>query len=208
MQPTPSEPFTPANLGITPQPTFGYAQPTLTSPSLTGVLPLPDQPTLAAQTVPLINDAAAAHDGIPATDYYTSRSLKLEPELPNQNVLAPDPLAQQDLLTMPYNTTVNVVSPEVATQVMTVAMPINQYDLVPTDDTLDDSLPRGIYPAAYGPPYIAQEAAFDVLVPNQRGGKRGPFKDLTLREQTAQTRKIGSCIRCRMQRIRVSIPDG
>ncbi|KHO00008.1 uncharacterized protein MAM_01931 [Metarhizium album ARSEF 1941] len=35
-----------------------------------------------------------------------------------------------------------------------------------------------------------------------RGGKRGPFRDPNLREQTAQTRKIGSCIRCRMQRIR------
>jgi hypothetical protein len=46
--------------------------------------------------------------------------------------------------------------------------------------------------------------SFDILQPNQRGGKRGPFRDPSLREQTAQTRKIGSCIRCRMQRIRVS----
>jgi hypothetical protein len=35
--------------------------------------------------------------------------------------------------------------------------------------------------------------------------KRGPFKDQDQREKTALTRKIGSCIRCRMQRIRVSI---
>lgn len=40
--------------------------------------------------------------------------------------------------------------------------------------------------------------------PAQRNGKRGPFRDQSLREQTAQTRKMGSCIRCRMQRIRVS----
>lgn len=45
---------------------------------------------------------------------------------------------------------------------------------------------------------------FNILLPNQRGGKRGPFRDPSLREQTAQTRRIGSCIRCRMQRIRVS----
>ncbi|KAL6891167.1 hypothetical protein HDV57DRAFT_286270 [Trichoderma longibrachiatum] len=38
--------------------------------------------------------------------------------------------------------------------------------------------------------------------PAQRNGKRGPFRDQSLREQTAQTRKMGSCIRCRMQRIR------
>ena len=43
-----------------------------------------------------------------------------------------------------------------------------------------------------------------VILPGPRSGKRGPFKDLALREQTAQTRKIGSCVRCRMQRIRVS----
>jgi hypothetical protein len=44
-----------------------------------------------------------------------------------------------------------------------------------------------------------QQSNFDILQPNQRGGKRGPFKDPSLRE----TRRIGSCIRCRMQRIRV-----
>ncbi|CEJ90490.1 hypothetical protein VHEMI06276 [[Torrubiella] hemipterigena] len=45
-----------------------------------------------------------------------------------------------------------------------------------------------------------------------RSGKRGPFKDPLLRKQTAQTRKRGSCIRCRMQRIRCEAnedePDG
>lgn len=34
--------------------------------------------------------------------------------------------------------------------------------------------------------------------------KRGPFRDQDQREKTALTRKMGSCIRCRMQRIRVS----
>ncbi|KAK4077201.1 hypothetical protein Purlil1_12474 [Purpureocillium lilacinum] len=34
--------------------------------------------------------------------------------------------------------------------------------------------------------------------------KRGPFTDPHLRKETAQTRKRGSCIRCRMQRIRCS----
>ncbi|KAG6109170.1 hypothetical protein E4U14_003323 [Claviceps sp. LM454 group G7] len=46
------------------------------------------------------------------------------------------------------------------------------------------------------------QSSFDFLLPSQRGGKRGPFRDPNLREQTALTRKIGSCIRCRMQRIR------
>ncbi|KAK3935992.1 hypothetical protein QBC46DRAFT_38398 [Diplogelasinospora grovesii] len=40
--------------------------------------------------------------------------------------------------------------------------------------------------------------------PNHRmlPARRGPFKDSEQREKTAHTRKIGSCIRCRMQRIR------
>lgn len=67
------------------------------------------------------------------------------------------------------------------------------------------------HPAAHGHfadvrneiPRRDQQLNFDILQPNQRGGRRGPFKDPSLREQTAQTRRIGSCIRCRMQRIRV-----
>ncbi|KAF4594686.1 tetratricopeptide repeat domain containing protein [Ophiocordyceps camponoti-floridani] len=47
-----------------------------------------------------------------------------------------------------------------------------------------------------------QSSRLDIIMPEQRGGKRGPFKDPKLREQTAQTRRTGSCIRCRMQRIR------
>ncbi|PWI64600.1 hypothetical protein PCL_09494 [Purpureocillium lilacinum] len=35
-----------------------------------------------------------------------------------------------------------------------------------------------------------------------KGPKRGPFLDIILRRQTAEMRKIGSCIRCAMQRIR------
>lgn len=55
-------------------------------------------------------------------------------------------------------------------------------------------------------PLQHQPSNFDILLPDQRGGKRGPFKDPKLREETAQTRRTGSCIRCRMQRIRVSAP--
>jgi hypothetical protein len=42
---------------------------------------------------------------------------------------------------------------------------------------------------------------------NQRtpSARRGPFKDHEKREETAHTRRIGSCIRCRMQRIRVRV---
>ncbi|KAI0848887.1 hypothetical protein F5Y00DRAFT_269827 [Daldinia vernicosa] len=44
----------------------------------------------------------------------------------------------------------------------------------------------------------------DIVQPNQRpsAARRGPFKTNDEREKTAETRRIGSCIRCRMQRIR------
>ncbi|KAF3344872.1 Putative lysine N-acyltransferase C17G9.06c [Verticillium dahliae VDG2] len=44
----------------------------------------------------------------------------------------------------------------------------------------------------------------DVVFTNSKpaAAKRGPFTDQVKREQTAETRRIGSCIRCRMQRIR------
>ncbi|KAI1805004.1 hypothetical protein F4811DRAFT_561434 [Daldinia bambusicola] len=44
----------------------------------------------------------------------------------------------------------------------------------------------------------------DIVHQNQRppAARRGPFKTNIQREKTAETRRIGSCIRCRMQRIR------
>ncbi len=53
---------------------------------------------------------------------------------------------------------------------------------------------------------VREESAILDFLPAHRTApvKRGPFKDQDLREKTAFTRKMGSCIRCRMQRIRVS----
>ncbi|KAI8235245.1 hypothetical protein K4K57_003825 [Colletotrichum sp. SAR 10_99] len=48
----------------------------------------------------------------------------------------------------------------------------------------------------------------DIVYSHQRApaSKRGPFKDIRQRQETANTRKIGSCVRCKMQRIRC-VPD-
>jgi hypothetical protein len=50
----------------------------------------------------------------------------------------------------------------------------------------------------------------DDVNPHQRtaAAKRGKFMDPAVRERTAYTRRIGSCIRCRMQRIRVRCSPG
>ncbi len=66
---------------------------------------------------------------------------------------------------------------------------------------------QGRYPqAAERVDGIGQPRGLDVVLTNQKPtqAKRGPFKTNDEREATAETRKIGSCIRCRMQRIRVS----
>jgi hypothetical protein len=43
--------------------------------------------------------------------------------------------------------------------------------------------------------------------PSGKKSCRGPFRNLQERMETGQTRKIGACIRCRMQRVRVSERD-
>lgn len=62
-------------------------------------------------------------------------------------------------------------------------------------------------PQSEGDAALAHKSAnLDIVSIQQRQqpAKRGPFKSNAERERTAETRKIGSCIRCRMQRIRVS----
>ncbi|POR32979.1 Uncharacterized protein TPAR_06826 [Tolypocladium paradoxum] len=78
------------------------------------------------------------------------------------------------------------------------------HDIVPSHG-LTDVVPRGGRSKASSP---NQQSSPSILPPVPRGLKRGPFQDANLRRQTAQTREIGSCIRCRMQRIRCeSNPD-
>ncbi|OAA68489.1 hypothetical protein SPI_00684 [Niveomyces insectorum RCEF 264] len=52
--------------------------------------------------------------------------------------------------------------------------------------------------------YMGETSMHLTVQPHPRplAARRGPFKDHVERQKTAQTRKIGSCIRCRMQRIR------
>ncbi|KAI1504438.1 hypothetical protein F5X99DRAFT_40880 [Biscogniauxia marginata] len=51
---------------------------------------------------------------------------------------------------------------------------------------------------------LSQSRDLDIIQSNQRPppARRGPFRSNDDREKTAETRRIGSCIRCRMQRIR------
>jgi hypothetical protein len=65
----------------------------------------------------------------------------------------------------------------------------------------------GILPPDGDGDHTSRQSNLDIASSHQRPppAKRGPFKNSAERERTAETRKIGSCIRCRMQRIRVSL---
>lgn len=207
MQIPSSEPYGSANLDMSQQAPFAYTQTGLTSPPLTGFPLIPDQPTLA---VPLVDGASSGQPhGLPVADYYVGQSLKQDPDVSNQSVLPTEPVVPRDLSAMQYGPDLGLVVPsDMTQQAMATVADMSQYGLVPTGQ-LDESLSQAMPPPPNGWTDVSlldQHANFDILLPNQRGGKRGPFKDLNLREQTAQTRKIGSCIRCRMQRIRVSTP--
>ncbi|KAK3394467.1 hypothetical protein B0H63DRAFT_499022 [Podospora didyma] len=63
------------------------------------------------------------------------------------------------------------------------------------------------YPSSQGVDVKCEPGGMDVRTVSYNSqrtfpAKRGPFTDNDKREKTARTRKIGSCIRCRMQRIR------
>ncbi|OLN94317.1 hypothetical protein CCHL11_02948 [Colletotrichum chlorophyti] len=53
----------------------------------------------------------------------------------------------------------------------------------------------------------ADPSSLDVVFANQRppASKRGPFKDQQARKETAETRKNGSCIRCKFHRVRCRV---
>lgn len=80
----------------------------------------------------------------------------------------------------------------------------------PTSPSFSSAAYHGTFPpAAERPENLGQTRGLDFVLTNQRPAqaKRGPFKTTKERQATAETRKIGSCIRCRMQRIRASTPN-
>ncbi|KAK4191761.1 hypothetical protein QBC35DRAFT_512245 [Podospora australis] len=58
-----------------------------------------------------------------------------------------------------------------------------------------------------GDSHMEVQAGSMVLAPHKGPSKRKAFSDPELRAKTAQTRKLGSCIRCRMQRIRCILDE-
>lgn len=198
------DPYVPGTVGLEQQNFLCNDQSQLQSPSSQGIVSQ-DRRTLSTSSDGSEN--ANYHTGTTNIGYYPDRDVKLESHL------------------LPKR------SPFVSEKVPDGNSPPHQYSSAPVGTSAFSSLyvhDDGPPPAAPGPqphqytvlssrtapggffpdsrnevPRQDPQSNFDILQPNQRGGKRGPFKDPSLREQTAQTRRIGSCIRCRMQRIRV-----
>lgn len=89
----------------------------------------------------------------------------------------------------------------------------SQYrSMIPNAAVTFTATPADISSGFYPDPYhrVIQHNTipnFEIVPPSHRGVKRGPFKDPVAREETAKTRKRGSCMRCRGQRSRVSGVD-
>ncbi|KAM0564300.1 hypothetical protein ACHAPJ_000510 [Fusarium lateritium] len=176
------------------QSSYNYQQPDLAAPALVSFPLIPDQTTLAE---PLMNDAGPTQQPpLPGGDFYLDQTFKDEPQLENQAMLPNQHLMTKTLSQIEYNSDPNLVdTPAMTDHNMATTDSVSQYGMLVNSQMSEDAVQNGW-------PLVDQHPNFEILLPNQRGGKRGPFKDPNLREQTAQTRKIGSCIRCRMQRIR------
>ncbi|KAK2072637.1 hypothetical protein P8C59_006978 [Phyllachora maydis] len=95
--------------------------------------------------------------------------------------------------------------------------------LMPGPGYASNSLERGSFGHAgdmvgLAPPSYSSALSYDDAPDGMAGGmptlgprglptRRGPFKDKDMQAKTAETRKIGQCIRCRMQRIRCDLEE-
>lgn len=165
-----------------------------TDTSFAGVSKLHTTPEFASQSYICPHDSTFS--GV-----FQDETVKQDPGLDNSPIFGQDSLIQNTQTHASY---------EYNTLNASVGQTMQQTDLSPSSGYPGAIMSQGnlLEPDLLGSwtssSVQVQQSNFDILLPNQRGGKRGPFRDPNLREQTAQTRKIGSCIRCRMQRIRVS----
>lgn len=176
---------------------------------------------------PYMQEKLPYRDDEPSSSHYQASSVHLDPyrtaeleapTLPSYPALQPS----RAMITQPSTRTETMVyhnlgatsehskhqhtdAPAAANHIC-LAQPANE----PEPHGLDVDQYEAMRPAqSQGSPIfgIAESShELDIVLSSQRppAAKRGPFRSNDERERTAETRKIGSCIRCRMQRIRVS----
>jgi len=161
----------------------------------------PLQPTRAAGDQPSTRRETMFYpDGVPNAHFFKAEDGGAGMVPPS---LGPEAPAMGGRPTFPGDLMPVAGSPTVTRQPAVIGgPPPSSYGMMPGYGPSDSLLPDG----RGGLQLQSPESNLDVVFPNQKAppSKRGPFKDHRERQKTAQTRKIGSCIRCRMQRIRVS----
>ncbi|KAJ8124841.1 hypothetical protein O1611_g8800 [Lasiodiplodia mahajangana] len=135
----------------------------------------------------------------------TADQWAVQPTTSGEGMVYPSPIANQAYPAQPGMQSSSPVSPtNHATRIQTF----------PATSSETPVGPRGQYNVTQGHGHTeinrnrmhthTQSRELDFVPPNQRPppARRGPFRNQHDREKTAETRRIGSCIRCRMQRIR------
>ncbi|KAG4265672.1 hypothetical protein FPRO06_00952 [Fusarium proliferatum] len=189
-----SEPYNNTTLSSGQQPDYGFQQPNL------NVAPLVNFPLISDQTPlaePVMSGPGPTHQPhLSAGDFYVAQAFKEEPQLENQVLMPSQQLDTKAFPQVGYSSDSSLIDTNAIThQGLAPPDSVSQYGMIINAQLGEDTVQNEWS-------LMDQQANFEIVLTNQRGGKRGPFKDPNLREQTAQTRKMGSCIRCRMQRIR------
>lgn len=171
--------------------------------------PVQESPNQGLAAQPDVPDNMVYSADVPANSYY--------PNVSNAPAPAPDAshnfpnaaghiVPTNDMVSAPYSdsmmamdmtSTIQHQTPiPVTTASYSMATPYAMQDMAVKDETIEQT------------PMPSGSSRLDIVYSHQRppASKRGPFKDIKQRQETANTRKTGSCIRCRMQRIRVSAP--
>lgn len=158
-----------------------------------------ESPNQALTAPPAVSDNLVYTD-IPVPTYYTNAPNASAPDASqNSSGITSHPASTNDLLSTPYNAA--LVGPSLPPTMQ------HQRDLAAVASEYPYPMPE----MCVKDEDIGQSGSasrLDIVYSHQRApaSKRGPFKDIRQRQETANTRKIGSCVRCKMQRIRC-VPD-
>ncbi|KAI1431146.1 hypothetical protein GGR50DRAFT_106078 [Xylaria sp. CBS 124048] len=144
----------------------------------------------------------------------TSRFMAVQPTTSGEGMVYPGPvpsqgypdqaeLQQASLPMSPSNHITRVHAVTAATTTTTTTLPSSERSEEPRKQQYSAARTHANAEAdrARMPTQLRE---LDIVQLHQRPppARRGPFRDQKDRERTAETRRIGSCIRCRMQRIR------
>ncbi|KAI2628897.1 hypothetical protein GGS21DRAFT_228149 [Xylaria nigripes] len=132
-----------------------------------------------------------------------SRFMSVQPTTSGEGMVYPGPVPSQGY---PEHTELQASSP------ISSSNHITRVPAVTSPSSGRSEGPRKQYNATQGHVHAEDDRArmptqlreLDIVQLHQRPppARRGPFRNQKDRERTAETRRIGSCIRCRMQRIR------